>query len=181
MVKKVIRVYFLCFLLIVSAGFCAESYLVKQAVEARGDWKKGVLLGREVLMTGQNNATAEITLDVPEDGDYYIYATVFQNWRKYTPFIYIEARDAQGNKHSDYTFFEHCWYLDKDEPGRWLTHSFNASPWHLPKGRVSLIFSACGKKSVWGSQDIKMENILAVKEFILVRMPANGVCAGCCP
>ncbi len=171
---RIIYLFFIIISLCCSSGFTAEFALVKRAIETEGDWEKGVILEREVIFTKRNDTTSEIYFNIPGEGDYQLYAYVYHNWRKYSPFIYVEAEDSQGIRHTGYMFFEQCWYLDKDQPGRWLMHSPNAMPfWHLPKGKLSLTFSACGKKSIWDSRDVDMEDKIAIETFILAPVINN--------
>lgn len=149
--------------------FAGDRGLVRHAVEAKGDWERGIVLKRAVLLTDKNSASAAIDFEVPVEGDYQLYAYVYHNWRKYTPFISFEARDSAGDTHSGYMFFEPIWYLDKELPGRWVMHSPNAMPfWHLPEGRLSLRFRATGRDSMWDQDDSGMEGIIALETLILV-------------
>lgn len=167
--KRLAFIFLIAFLFLKSLEAAAEFGLIKKAVEAEGQWQKGIILDREVIFTDKNDAVFRIGFDVPWEGDYQLYAYVHQGWREYSPFIYVEAEDSRGIRHTGYMFFEDCWYISENSPGRWLMHSPSATPfWHLAEGELSLKFRVCGKSSVWEAQDTEMQDTVAIETLFLV-------------
>lgn len=165
-----VRVFIFIFSLIFNAaGFCADCAPIKKASEAEGGWKREIILGRDAISADKNGTSSRIWFDVPAEGGYQFYAYVYQNWRRDSPFIYVEAEDSLGKKHYGYMFFEPCWYLKREDPGRWLMHSPVTAPsWRLPRGKVSLTFSVYGRKSMWSREEVPMEGKVAVEHFFLI-------------
>jgi len=151
-----------------SYAFSADFGPVKKAFEAQGEWQKGIVLDRKVIFTNKNRAASKIMFEVPQEGDYQLYVYVYHNWRKYSPFIFFEAKDAKGAVHKGYMFLEHCWYLGSEDKGRWLIHSPSAEPfWHLSRGRLFLRFWVQGMSSMWSDREVEMEDIVAIENFFL--------------
>lgn len=157
-------IYFLRFSL---AAAMEQSF---STVDATGSWQKGQIGNKYVILTDMANSVEHIDIHVPEDGFYQLYISLHHNWKKYCPFLYIEAVDSKRKKYCGYIFSEPRWYM-KSKAGRWEMRSPSAGPfWYLHKGRLKLKFWLESKSSPWERKDSPMEAQVAIHNFILLRI-----------
>ncbi|MFH1061646.1 MAG: hypothetical protein V1747_02010 [Candidatus Omnitrophota bacterium] len=172
MFKRIIKFGFIVLFIFAAADlvYAAEQPLTFLIKNSTGDWEKVLLDDRQAIATDKSNAVQTLNIDIPEDGYYQLYISLYHQWRKYCPFIYIKLTDAQGKHYYNYVFSEQRWYLPHGQ-GRWEYRSPSAEPfWKLRKGKAKIRFWADSKNSCWEQKTMKMEGKIFIDKFILIEV-----------
>ncbi|MFH2136960.1 MAG: hypothetical protein ABII88_00440 [Candidatus Omnitrophota bacterium] len=143
------------------------------AIKANGAWDKAKIDDREAIITDKAKANAYIKIEVPQDGIYQLYIGLYHNWRKFCPYLYVEAVDSNRKKFSGYVYSEPRWYMEKGQ-GRWEFRSPSATPfWRLTKGEMKIKFWLVAMNSCWEHKEVEVEDLVAVDEFVLIPFNEN--------
>ena len=175
---KRIKIKFLAFVFICTCVICLvlhaeQSFYSFPATDAKGSWQIGKIGDKNVILTEKANEKGYITIDVPKDGYYQLYISLYHSWRKYCPFLYIDVVDSKGKHYSNYTFSEPRWYLEAGK-GRWEFRSPSAFPfWHLHEGKLKMEFWLVSKNSPWVLRRASVEGEVAIGKFVLIPIEKN--------
>ncbi len=167
---KIFFLIFICICIFSSVCYTENSYYSVAAIDALGGWRKDKIDDKDVILTDKADTKGYIELEVPEDGFYQLYVSLYHSWRKYCPFLYFEVIDSKGKFYSSYIFSEPRWYLERGR-GRWEFRSPTACPFlYLAKGKLKIKFWPESKKSCWDQKEAPMEGEVAIDKFVLIRV-----------
>ncbi|MCP4649211.1 MAG: hypothetical protein GY853_03900 [PVC group bacterium] len=166
--KNIIFLILIC--VFANIVFADQDYYSFSAISAKG-WEREVIDSKEVITVDSSLETGYIDLDVPQDGNYQLYISLFHEWREYTPFIYFEVVDCKKKRYSGYLFSEPRWYFLPGE-GRWEIRASSADPfWFLHKGKLKVKFWVGARNSCWDNKETGIEGKVAIDRFMLI--PVN--------
>lgn len=171
--KKNIILLTISFLFILQ-GCCLQNrekpqrQLIQSALKSRGSWKKRLICNRKSIITNKKEARAYLEFDIQTDGYYQLYVSIYHNWKKYWPYLYVKAVDCKGYEYTGFLFSEPRWYLNYNI-GRWSMHTVNTNPfWYLHKGKLILEYHAESMISNWRQDEAPMEDIIAIDKFFFI-------------